>query len=144
MKTHESIHEYEAGLAPALAETARSLRAEIERALPDAHSKVWHGHPVWFDGENPVVGYDAHKTTVRILFWNGRALNEPGLHPVGKDRAAAKEIRKAADLDRTELRRCLEKARTNVFDSVAHYRELRARQRRVAAAREPRRTPLGR
>jgi hypothetical protein len=26
------------------------LRAEIEAALPKCSARVWHGHPVWFDG----------------------------------------------------------------------------------------------
>jgi hypothetical protein len=134
MKAQESIQAYETRLAPELAETARLLRTEIEHALPGASSKVWHGHPVWFDGENPVVGYDARIKTVRILFWNGRALDEPGLSPVGKDRAAAKEFAGAASVDRTELRRCLDKARANVFDSAGHYRKLRERAKRVRAA----------
>ncbi len=33
-----------------------ALRALIDAALPKATSKVWHGSPVWFLDENPVVG----------------------------------------------------------------------------------------
>jgi hypothetical protein len=29
----------------------------IDRTLPDASNKIWHGHPVWFLEENPIVGY---------------------------------------------------------------------------------------
>lgn len=134
MKAHESIHRYEAGLPPGLARVARLLRSEIERALPGASSKVWHGHPVWFDGENPVVGYDARRATVNLLFWNGQALGEPGLVPVGKHRAAGKELRTVADIDRTELRRWLEKARINVLDSAALVRELREAAKRSEQA----------
>ena len=34
---------------------------EIEHRLPAATSRVWHGHPVWFDGDHPIVGYDVRK-----------------------------------------------------------------------------------
>lgn len=131
MKTHESIEGYEDKLAPELRAVVRVLRAEIERSLPAATSKVWHGHPIWFDGDNPIVGYDARKATVTILFWNGRALHESGLTPMGKDRAAGKEFRTPAEIDKTELRRCLDKARINVFDSVGHFRALREEAKRV-------------
>jgi len=32
-----------------------ALRKEIETTLPEATSKVWHGHPVWFLQDNPIV-----------------------------------------------------------------------------------------
>lgn len=125
MKTDDSILSYDARLSPVQAEIAHVLRAEIEAALPKATSKVWHGHPVWFDGENPVVGYDARKSTVNILFWNGQELGEAGLVPVGKFRAAGTQFAEAADIDRVSLRRWLKKARANVFDGVTHFRKLR-------------------
>ncbi len=139
MSTAESIRRYNAALPTGHAAIARLLRSEIEAALPDASSKVWHGHPVWFDGENPIVGYDARKQTVNILFWNGQALGEPGLVPVGQYRAAGKQFRTAAEVDRVELRRCLKRARTNVFDGVTYFRKLReAAKRRNASAKAQR------
>ncbi len=135
MKTAESIDRYENQLAPELGAIVRVLRAEIDRALPDADSKVWHGHPVWFDGGNPIVGYNARRATVTILFWNGQALGEPGLTPMGKDRAAGKEFRIPAEIDKAELRRCLDKARVNVFDSAGHYRALREKARRAGSGK---------
>src|SRR5512145_1311777 len=64
------------------------LRELIDTALPKATSKVWHGSPVWFIDDNPVVGYNATAKTVNLLFWNGQALDEAGLKPVGKYRTA--------------------------------------------------------
>ena len=115
----------------------RALRGEIERLLPAATSKVWHSHPVWFDGDNPVVGYDVCKEAVTILFWNGQALGEPWLQPVGKARAARQTFRAAADIDRAAFRRCLEKARANVFDSVSYMRALRDQATRAKARTTP-------
>ncbi|MFN0064291.1 MAG: hypothetical protein ACKVPX_17420 [Myxococcaceae bacterium] len=138
MPTNDSILRYDAALPASQADIARFLRAEIEVALPKALSRVWHGHPVWFDGENPIVGYDARKSSVNILFWNGQALGEPGLAAVGKYRAAGKQFEHASEIDRAELRRCLKKARTNFFDGVTYFRKLReAAKRRKAAAAVP-------
>lgn len=131
MKPSDAVRAYEDALAPEVAPVVRTLREEIERALPAATSKVWHGHPVWFDGENPLVGYDVRKDVVTLLFWNGQALGEPGLRPIGKHRAAGKALRTLADIDEAELRRCLDKARTNVFDSVAFFRAQREKGRRA-------------
>ncbi len=35
-----------------------ALAPEIDAVLSEAESKIWHGHPVWFLEENPVVGYE--------------------------------------------------------------------------------------
>jgi hypothetical protein len=37
------------------------LGALIDAALPEAESKIWHGHPVWFLDGNPVTGYAKRK-----------------------------------------------------------------------------------
>ena len=37
--------------------------------VPKAASKVWHGSPVWFIGENPVVGYNAARRA--FTFFSG-------------------------------------------------------------------------
>ena len=41
------------------------LAAEIDSGLPEAESKIWHAHPVWFLDENPVVGYSKLKGGIR-------------------------------------------------------------------------------
>ena len=40
---------------------AKTLFELINKTLPKADGKVWHGHPVWFLDENPVVGYSLKK-----------------------------------------------------------------------------------
>src|SRR6188474_2045887 len=66
----------------------RALRTEIDAALPKATSKIWHGSPVWFVGENPVVGYNAARKQVNLLFWSGQSFGDPALKAVGKFAAA--------------------------------------------------------
>ncbi len=104
------------------------LRALITTALPTATSKVWHGSPVWFIDENPVVGCNATAKTVHLLFWNGQAFDEPGLKPVGQYRAAQALFTDAAEIDPKVIRRWLKKAKSDVFDSRAFFKRLRERK----------------
>jgi hypothetical protein len=101
------------------------LRKLIDGALPKASSKVWHGAPVWFIGENPIVGYSVKTKGVSLLFWNGQAFKEPGLVPVGKHGAAEALFGDGAELDSKTICRWLKQAGTNVLDSKAYFRKLR-------------------
>jgi hypothetical protein len=101
------------------------LRKLISMALPEATSKVWHGSPVWFINDNPVVGYNATARAVSLLFWNGQAFDEAGLQPVGKYRAAQAIFHDAAEVDPKVVRRWLKKAKSDIFDSRAFFKKLR-------------------
>ena len=101
------------------------LRELIDTALPKATSRVWHGSPVWFIDDNPVVGYNATAKSVNLLFWNGQGVDEAGLKPVGKYRAAEAIFRDADEIDPKVIRRWLKKARSDVFDSKAFFKKLR-------------------
>lgn len=101
------------------------LRKSIDSALPGATAKVWHGSPVWFVGENPVVGYNATAKAVKLLFWNGQAFDEPGLKPVGKFRAAEAAFEDTAEIDAQDVRRWLKKAQADVFDSKTFFAQRR-------------------
>ena len=122
-----SVAEYDAAQSPAAADTCRTLRAEIERAIPRAAGEVWHGSPVWFLGETPVVGYKARaQGGVVLLFWNGQALDASGLEPIGKFKAAQASYDDASGIELPALRRWLKLAGTKLWD-VGEARELRAR-----------------
>lgn len=56
----------------------------INKNLPNAESKIWHKHPVWFINENPIVGYSKQKAGWRLLFWSGASFNEKKLNIIGK------------------------------------------------------------
>ena len=105
-----------------------ALRELINIALPEATSKVWHGSPVWFIDDNPVVGYNATAKVVKLLFWNGQAFDEPGLEPVGKYRAAQAIFADAAQIEPKVIHRWLKKAKADVFDSKAFFQKLRAQK----------------
>jgi hypothetical protein len=101
------------------------LRELIDKALPKSTSKIWHGSPVWFIDDNPVVGYNATARTVNLLFWNGQSFVESGLKPVGKYRAAQAVFRDADEIDPKIIRRWLKLAKADVFDSKAFVTKLR-------------------
>jgi hypothetical protein len=104
-----------------------ALRKLIDAAMPKkATSKVWHGSPVWFLDDNPVVGYSIKAKAVCLLFWNGQALDEPELQPVGKYGAAEARFADAAEVDDKTVRRWLKKAGTDIFDSKAFFKRMRA------------------
>lgn len=93
------------------------LAGEIDRGLPEAERKIWHGHPVWFLNGNPIVGYSKQKPGIRLMFWSGADFAEPGLNVPGKKfKDASVFYQDAAAIDKTALRRWLKKAREIQWD----------------------------
>jgi hypothetical protein len=121
----DPITSYGQAQPPAFRAMCGLLRKMIDAALPRATAKVWHGSPVWFIDDNPVVGYNATAKTVNLLFWNGQAFDEPDLKPVGKYQAAQAVFNDVAEIDPKAIRRWLRLAKSDVFDSRAFFRKLR-------------------
>lgn len=93
------------------------LRQEIDRALPEAESKVWHAHPVWFLDGNPTVGYSKLKDGIRLMFWSGADFEESGLVPgTGKFKDASITYQAVSQIDIDDLRRWLEKSKHIQWD----------------------------
>lgn len=92
------------------------LAAEICLHLPEAENKIWHAHPVWFLDGNPVAGYSKMKNGVRLLFWSGQSFNEDGLQKEGSFKAAEKRYTSADEINKTDLKRWLEKSREIQWD----------------------------
>lgn len=135
-RSNVSIAAYDAAQPSREGSICRRLRKEIERALPDATSKVWHGAPVWFVGDTPVVGYSGPaRGGVALLFWNGQAFSDPALTPVGKFKAAQIQFEIPSEIKVAPLRRWLEKARTQLWD-MSSIRRKRGRARNGALARK--------
>jgi len=89
---------------------------EINRCLPDAENKIWHGHPVWFLSGNPIVGYSKLKNSVRLLFWSGQSFQESGLQPEGSFKAAEARYTSSNQINIEDLERWLEKSREIQWD----------------------------
>ena len=116
MADSATIDAYNASLTADDRAIALQLREAIDTALPDATSKVWHAHPVWFLNGNPVVGYSQRKDGIGLLFWSGQDFDAPGLRASGKFKAAEARFATPEDIDPPTLVRCLEQARAVQWD----------------------------
>ncbi len=112
----DPIDAYAASQPDAARAVCDFLRGELDAALPDATSKIWHRAPVWFLNGNPVVGYWVRKSGVQLLFWSGQSFDEPGLKAEGKFKAAEAHVNTPDDVAPDDLRRWLQKARAIQWD----------------------------
>ncbi len=93
------------------------LMQEINGGLAKAESKIWHGHPVWFLDDNPIVGYNKLKGCIRLMFWSGADFEEPKLEPgTGKFKDASIRYTEESQINKTELRRWLKKSKQIQWD----------------------------
>ena len=111
--TIEGYHEAQDAPSRAVME---HLRETIDQALPDAESKIWHGHPVWFLDGNPIVGYSRLKDGVRLLFWSGQSFASEGLEASGTFKAAERRYADVDAIDAERLCAWLEESRTTQWD----------------------------
>lgn len=112
----KSIDTYNVSLEPGDKEICDTLRKIIDEMLIGSTSKIWHGHPVWFVDDNPVVGYSKLKGHVQLLFWSGRSFDEPGLKPEGSFKAAEARYTTLNEIDEISLKNWLQKARSIQWD----------------------------
>ena len=93
------------------------LRKEINRNLPEAESKIWHGHPVWFLDGNPIVGYSKLKDCIRLMFWSGADFDETDLKPgTGKFKDASIRYTDTSQISKSHVARWLSKSRSIQWD----------------------------
>ena len=123
----DSISRFHKKLEPADRDTCEILRDMIDQELPDAESKIWHAHPVWFLDGNPVVGYSKLKDCVRLLFWGGQSFEAGGVKPEGKFKAAEVRYTDHNQIDASLLAQWLHEARHVQWD----YRNLVKRRGRL-------------
>lgn len=81
---NQNITSYNQALSSDNNKICTRLMEIICNELPEADSKIWHSHPVWFINDNPIVGYSIEKKGVRLMFWSGADFNEPKLNIIGK------------------------------------------------------------
>lgn len=114
--THSDIPSYNAAQSINDRAICETLTKEINTNLPEAESKIWHGHPVWFLQGNPVVGYSKLKDSVRLLFWSGQSFDEAGLQPEGSFKAAEARYTSDDQINTADLKRWLKKAQEIQWD----------------------------
>ena len=109
---------------PKLAPICRKLTKAIQAEIPKAPSRLYHGTPVWFVGENAILGFRVTASDeIQLLFWNGQSFGEPQLKPVGKFRAAEFRFRDFSKLSPSDLRRWIRKAEVDIWDLAKLRRE---------------------
>lgn len=92
-------------------EICNLLTLIIDREIPNAESKIWHGHPVWFLEGNPIVGYSKQKKGLRLMFWSGADFDEEDLIVVGeKFKDASIFYNFATEIEEEKLKRWLKKS----------------------------------
>lgn len=98
-------------------EICELLASLIDLHMPEAQSKIWHRHPVWFLDENPTVGYSRLKAGMRLMFWSGVDLEEDALKPgTGKFKDASIIYTSASEIDEKDLKRWLKKSQQIQWD----------------------------
>jgi hypothetical protein len=112
----DHIDEYSSRLDPGLQEICKKLRQEIDAGISNGRSKLYHGAPVWFIDENPIVGYSQKKGAIALLFWSGQSFKEGGLTPVGKYKAAEISYKNSGEIDEIRTARWLSEARHTMWD----------------------------
>ena len=88
----------------------------INSILSGATSKVWHGHPVWFIEDNPIVGYTIKDGNIHLLFWSGQSFEEAQLVPLGKFKAAEIILSHEKNIKINTITKWLKKAKLIQWD----------------------------
>ena len=113
---NKEIEEYNQSQSKDEREICDVLSAEINRNLPEAESKIWHRHPVWFLDGNPIVGYSKLKNCIRLLFWSGQSFDETDLQKEGTFKAAEARYTSIEEINTADLKRWLKKSRDIQWD----------------------------
>jgi hypothetical protein len=92
------------------------LMNEINAALSESESKVWHSHPVWFLHGNPVVGYSKRKKGICLMFWSGQSFDEEMLKAEGSFKAAEIFYTNVDQINAKDLKRWLGKSQKIQWD----------------------------
>jgi hypothetical protein len=94
-----------------------TLAQIITSELTASTSKIWHGHPVWFLEDNPIVGYSKQKAGWRLMFWSGASFEEADLTVRGKKfKDASIFYTNLEQINAIDLKRWLKKAQAIQWD----------------------------
>ena len=114
---HEDIQAYNNLQESQFRDICDLLAKEIDANLPNAESKIWHAHPVWFLEGNPIVGYSKQKAGLKLMFWSGIDFDEEKLLPgTGKFKDASIIYSSVDEIDTEDLKRWLKKSQQIQWD----------------------------
>ncbi len=112
-----TISKYNKSQATPIKKICIFLEAQINKNLKKSESKVWHGTPVWFINENPIVSYSVRKSgKVSLMFFSGQGFGEKDLKPEGTFKAAEIFYTDVKEVKSTDLKRWLKKAEAIQWD----------------------------
>lgn len=106
----DEIDAFDSGLKEPEKGICRDLHGLIAGQLPGSSSKLYHGSPVWFLQDNPIVGYSIKKAGVSLLFWSGQGFGREGLRPAGKHKAAEAIFQEKEGIDKARVKAWLEES----------------------------------
>lgn len=110
------IIKYQEGLSAEDKAICNLLTQTICQHLPEAESKLWHGHPVWFLEGNPIVGYSKEKKGLRLMFWSGADFEDEALIPGPKFKDASIFYQTIQEISLDDLKGWLLKAKDIQWD----------------------------
>ena len=110
------IRKYNAAQTATNKQICGALAEQLDEHLPDAESKIWHSHPVWFLNGNPIAGYSKLKDCIRLLFWSGQSFEEETLQKEGIFKAAEFKYTSPDQVNKRDLERWIGKARLIQWD----------------------------
>ena len=114
---NKELKTYNNKLTPEEKKICNILASEIDSGLPEAESKIWHAHPVWFLDGNPIVGYSKQKAGIRLMFWSGESFEEEKLEPgTGKFKDASIFYTLIEQVKVKDLKRWLKKSKEIQWD----------------------------
>jgi uncharacterized protein YdhG (YjbR/CyaY superfamily) len=114
---NKEIKAYNEAWSPQEKAICKLLAETIDKELPEAESKIWHAHPVWFLEGNPVVGYSKQKPGWRLMFWSGADFEEEGLGVRGeKFKDTSIFFTAVEQINLKDLKRWLKKSREIQWD----------------------------
>jgi len=94
-----------------------TLATTIDKLLPEAESKIWHRHPVWFLDGNPTVGYSKLKAGIRLMFWSGASFDEELLQRgTGKFKDASIIFTDPVQINLADIKRWIKKSKAIQWD----------------------------
>ncbi len=114
---HPDIRTFNEQQEKADREICEFLAAQIDKHLPEAQSRIWHRHPVWFLDDNPTVGYSRLKAGLRLMFWSGADFEDEALKPgTGKFKDASVIYTSVREVSQQDLERWLQKSKEIQWD----------------------------
>jgi len=114
---NKEIKAYNTKQSPEDKKICNILASEIDSGLPEAESKIWHAHPVWFLDGNPIVGYSKQKAGIRLMFWSGESFEEEKLKTgTGKFKDASVFYTTVEQINTKDLKHWLKKSKSIQWD----------------------------